>query len=108
MKVSVVIVALLVCLGGGACRQQDIRTTTIQCPQVKNALCVRLVTEVLAKTDGVLADSIRVEKGTATVTYDSMKVAIKNLEFSIAEIGFNANDIPADAKARDALPADCK
>jgi copper chaperone CopZ len=100
-------VLLLACLVV-SCRQKDIRTVTITCPQVKNVHCVRLVTEALAKTDGVLADSIKVDNGRVKVTYDSMKVAIKNLDFIIAEVGFDADDIPANAKAREALPAECR
>ena len=91
-----------------SCRQQDVRTATITCPQVRNARCAELVTTALARTDGVLADSIKVKDGVATVTYDSMKVAVKNLAFSIAEAGFDADDIPADIKAREALPPECR
>jgi hypothetical protein len=37
-----------------------------------------------------------------------MKLAIKNIEFTIAEAGFDAGDIPADTKARDAFRAGTK
>jgi hypothetical protein len=41
------------------------------------------------------------------VRYDSIKLSIKNIEFAIAEAGFRANEVPADAKAAAALPAEC-
>ena len=101
---------LVMCVGfmGASCRQQDVRTTTIRCPRVGNPSSVKLVSAALAKVDGVMPTSIRCNAGTVTVTYDSMKVAIKNLELAIAETGFDAGEFPADEKARTALPADCK
>jgi len=91
-----------------SCRQQDIRTVTLTCPQVVGARAADVVVKALSKTDGVKVDSIRVEDGKVTVTYDSMKLAIKNIEFTIAEAGFDADDIPADTKARDAFRAGTK
>ncbi len=91
-----------------SCRQQDVRTVTLTCPQVVGARAADVVVKALSKTDGVKVDSIRVEDGKVTVTYDSMKLAIKNIEFTIAEAGFDAGDIPADTKARDAFRAGTK
>lgn len=108
MKCFACVLVLIIGLVSLSCRQRDIRTTVIKCPQVRNAQSAKLVTMALARMDGVLADSITVKDGVATVTYDSMKVAVKNLDFSIAEAGFDADEIPADKKAREALPADCK
>jgi copper chaperone CopZ len=99
---------LAVLLGAAACRLQDIRTKTIQVPQMKNEECQRIIGKALAQAEGVLADSIRFGPGTVTVTYDSMKLALKNLEFIIADAGFDANRTPANATARAALPATCR
>jgi mercuric ion binding protein len=105
-----VTIAFLVVIGLGcmSCRQQDVRTVTLTCPQVVGARAADVVVKALSKTDGVKVDSIRVEDGKVTVTYDSMKLAIKNIEFTIAEAGFDAGDIPADTKARDAFRAGTK
>ncbi len=108
MKFSACLLVLIISLISLSCRQQDVRTTTIQCPQVRNSQSASRVTMALTRMDGVQADSIKVKDGAVTVTYDSMKVAVKNLDFSIAEAGFDADDIPADKKAREALPAECK
>ena len=102
------VASLLVMVGVAACRQADIREKTIAVPQMKNASCETIVVEALRKTDGVFADKIRAGGGQVTVTYDSMKLALKNLEFAIASAGFDAGTTPADPKAREALPADCR
>jgi MprA protease rhombosortase-interaction domain-containing protein len=108
MRIITAVLLLLVGLNGFACRRQEFRTVTLVCPQVQNAACTALVTAVLDKTEGVVSNSVKCGVGTVTVTYDSMRTAIKNLEFAVAEVGFDAGPIPADAKARDALPAECK
>lgn len=99
---------LMVAFGMVACRQVDIRTKTIKVAQMKNANCEKIVTAALAKTDGVFSDKVVAGPGQVTVTYDSMKVGLKNLEYVIAEVGFDAGDTPADPKARTALPAECR
>lgn len=91
-----------------SCRQQDIRTVTVACPELVGAKAADVVVKALSKSEGVLGDSIKIEDGKVTVMYDSMKTAIKNIEFTIAEAGFNAGEIPADAKARDAFRAAAK
>ena len=40
-----------------------------------------------------------------TVTYESIVASLKNIEFAIADAGFNANDIPANAEAAARLAA---
>ena len=91
-----------------ACRQADIRTVTIKAPGLKNQQCEGIVSNVLTRQDGVRPESIRFSPGAVTVTYDSMKVAIKNLEYAMAGVGFAANEIPAQQKAYEALPPECK
>lgn len=100
--------ALMVAFGVVACRQVDIRTKTIKVAQMKNESCEKIVVSALAKTDGVLPEKIVAGPGQVTVTYDSMKVGLKNLEFTIAAAGFDAGDTPADSKARAALPPECR
>ncbi len=102
------VVGLVLAFGVAGCRQVDIRTKTIPVTQMKNAACEKLITTALAKTDGVFVDKISVGPGQVTVTYDSMKVGLRNLEFVIAEAGFDAGTTPADPKARAALTAECR
>ncbi len=104
-KMLSVWVVALSCLFG--CRRQDIRTVSILVPDLRNAACEKVVLDVLHRTDGVLAHKVVFSPGQVTVTYDSMKLGLKNLEGVIADAGFSANDTPADPKARAALPPAC-
>ena len=105
--VFVAVAAGLIALGLSlsACRTQDIRSKTIQIPDVKTDAARVVVSNALAQLEGVNGGSIRFAPGTVTVTYDSMRLALKNMEFAIADAGFSANDTPANAAKRATLPA---
>ncbi|MCS6771143.1 MAG: heavy-metal-associated domain-containing protein [Kiritimatiellae bacterium] len=97
--------AILFAIG---CFRQDQRTITIRVPQMRSPACYALIQEALKKIEGIKSTRPDYEKRTVDVTYDALKLAIKNIEFVIAATGFQANDIepPPDARAR--LPEDCR
>jgi len=101
-------VALALACALNACRMSDVRTVTVQVPQMKNAQCEKIISATLGKADGVDPNSIKFGRGTVTVTYDSMKLAIKNIEFVIAGAGFDADEIAASPEARAKLSPECK
>ena len=93
-----------------SCRQHDIRTVIIRVPEIKNKTCEEIVRKALLKTYGIQKNGIQIdaEKRTVTVTYESLHTAIKNIEFAIAEAGFNANEVPANLEAVRKLPPECR
>jgi len=103
-----VAVALVVILA--SCRKQDLRTQTIRVPEMKNAACASIVAEALQRQQGIPPEWIKVdiENRTVTVTYDSLQRALKNLEFAIADAGFQANETPANPEAAAKLPPECR
>ena len=107
LLVSLTSALLLACLVS-SCRTRDVRTVTVNVPQMKNDACAKIIFGALSKTDGIEHTSIDVRKKTVTVTYDSMRLAVKNIEFVIAGAGFDANGIPAPREAREKLPPECK
>lgn len=107
------------------CRQQDIRTVTIQVPAMKNAACAQIVSEAVAwelagnpgeRPNRQLARSLQLSgllsldltNRTVRVKYDSLKMSLKNIEFAIADAGFEANNTPASKSAAAQLPQDCR
>lgn len=104
---------LLLAAASVSCRQRDLRTVRIDVPEMKNEACVAVVRKALSDVSGQRGDMIRsvavdLPSRSVKVTYDSLKLSLKNIEFAIAEGGFRANDIPADEKAAKALPAECR
>lgn len=90
------------------CFRQDIRTEPFDVPQMKNASCASIIVEALYQTDGIITNRVELDEHRVYVTYNSMKLGLKNIEFVIAGKGFDANTTPAPAEARAALPADCR
>ena len=92
------------------CRTRDVRTVVVFVPEMKNAACSDIVVRAISRCQGVLPNSIQPDmaRRTVTVQYESMVTALKNVEFSVAEAGFKANEVPANAEAAKALPPECR
>lgn len=106
MKKLVFMAALLMMTA--ACFRQEIQTFDISVPQMKTMECARLIQEALLRVDGIKAAQPDLQKQVIAVTYDSEKLSRKNVEFAIADAGFTANDIPANAQKQAALPVECR
>lgn len=124
------------------CRLKDIRTVTLHAKGVRCPACATAVIRSLATTAELSPDqAVAVDEAAQTataswkdparnntaavskvvvhygtgdidVTYDSMKLAIKNLEFAVAAAGYDVQSLPydiaADPAARAALPEACR
>lgn len=93
------------------CRGYDKRTITISVPEMKNRECAQRIASALANKPGIGPEnkfSVDIDTRTVTITYDSMLLAKKNIEFLIADAGFSANEVPANAEAVKALPPECR
>lgn len=114
MRTASAVLLLAALLLFPACRVHDIRTVVIQAPGVRCGDCAGRVRSALAALDGVKVEDLAfdLERGAITVTYDSMVVAIKNLEFAVAAAGYAVDakpfPLPADPAARAALPETCR
>jgi copper chaperone CopZ len=108
MRTVLALVAVGVVVGCASCRMSDVRTVTFPAPQVRGEACRKIVDDLLRKTDGVQAEKTIFGEGSITVTYDSLKLAKKNIEHAIAAAGFDVGETPANPTAREALPAECR
>ena len=90
-----------------ACRRQDYVTVKIRVPEMADEKAAEAVVKAIATDQPVPAKDIRtdVPSRTVTVTYDSMKTALKNIEFSVAEAGFSANEVPPHPGGVQQIPA---
>jgi copper chaperone CopZ len=101
---------LLVALVTTSCRQADVRTALITVPEMKNQACANRIITALANEQGIHPSrvTVRLEDRRVEVAYDSLRHSLKNLEFTIADAGFSANDVPVNLKAQAALPPECR
>ena len=101
-------VALLLAV---SCRQQDLREITLHVPDMHNEACVQIVMQqALGRVPGIQPRSIALDPQQRIIrlTYDSLLSADKNFEYAISRADFAVNDIPADEKARAALPPEAR
>lgn len=99
------VAALTLCVG---CFRQDHRTIEIQTPQLRSTNCFELVQAAIKSVDGIEYAVPHYEEGTLSITYNAMKLGIRNIEFVIAGAGFDANDTKAPPSVRVALPEGCR
>lgn len=90
-------VAALCALALSGCRREDIRPMTISLPGVENADDCRAVIETVCRLPGIQVATVHFDekKRELRLMHDSMQIRRKNVEIAIAEIGFDANEIPA-------------
>ncbi len=114
MKLLILLLPLLASLLLSGCRLHDVRTIELDVPGMRCEACGERVVRSLAALEGVEPDrlSVQLETGKVSVRYDSMVVAIKNLEFAVASAGYRVEarpyPIPADPAARESLPPECR
>jgi cation transport ATPase len=75
---------------------------------MKSADCSKIIQGALSRIEGIVTAVPDLEKRTMVITYNSTKLSIKNVEFLIAGVGFDANDEQGKPEAKAALPAGCR
>ncbi len=94
---SILCVALLVVMG---CRRADVRTFTVDVPEAtaadEPALRAALAPYggIAKKPDAIVFDATNHQ---LTIRYDSMQLAKKNIELSLAQAGFTANGVTPES-----------
>ena len=110
---AILLAVLTVCLC--SCRRHDYHTVEIHVPEMSNHACAEIVSKAahgeVARCRALHPEkplSVDLRTRTVTVTYDSLKLALKNIEFAIADAGFATQDVPANKAAAEKLPAECR
>lgn len=105
------VLLLGICLtSGSGCFRQTKMTATIRIPALRSETGAALVLQALAEGmgDEVSVLSVDTTAGKIQVSYDSLRIALRNLQHRIAEAGFDVDDLPANPEARSKLPVDCR
>jgi len=89
------------------CFRKDILTLEVEVPEMATAECSKIIQSALSRIEGVISAEPDFERRTMTVVYNGQKLNIKNVEYLIAGVGFDANGIPGKPEAKRGLPAEC-
>lgn len=91
-----------------ACYRNDTRTIVYDVPALRSQPCADAVQNALKMIDGVISAEANLPEGKLTVTFDGLKLGIKNVEYVILGAGFDVNGNPGVAAAKAQLPAECR
>ena len=89
-------------------RKGALETVTISVPTVQCEECKDRIEKYLTREDGVTIAKVDYKKKTCKVTYYWDRNTTENLKTAIANIGYDAGDVAADAEAYKKLPTCCK
>lgn len=90
------------------CYRQDIRTLVVKVPAMASADCSKVIQDALGRIEGVVSAQPNLEEHTMSVTYDARKLAVRNIQYLISGVGFDADDLPGKPDVKAALPAGCR
>ncbi len=90
-----------------SCRRHDYRTVNIYVPAMTNEATAQVVGTALSKVEGVNGQGMQLDipKMTVTLTYDSLVTALKNIEFAVAEAGYDAFTLDKNGRPTRGVPA---
>ena len=71
-------------------------------------MCKETLEKAMAYEKGVKESSLDVDSKILTVTYNTKKTSAEKIKLAVTKAGYDADEMPADAKAYDVLDACCK
>lgn len=80
----------------------------IKTPQATCDLCKDRIERYMARHYGLTSIKVDIKKATTTVTWITDRTNIEEIKTSIANCGFDADDVLAEETAYNKLPRECK
>ncbi len=99
------IFASLLCSG---CFRNDTRIGVYHVPNITSQECLNVLSGKLRAVEGVEDVQADFTTHKVSVTFNGLKAGLKNIEFVIAGAGFDVNETPGAAAAKEQLPATCR
>lgn len=107
MKIFIALV--MTCFSIGAFSQQKtVETAKIKTPNALCEACKPRIETYVKRIDGVLSINVNYRKGETTVKYLTDRTNIEEIKTAIANMGYDADDIPANEESYKRLPKTCK
>jgi len=106
---STLIITLLIITSNNLLAQKAKKTeefkvkTSAQCD-----MCKERLEKAMAYEKGVKKSNLNVEKAVLTIVYNPKKTTPKIIRKAISDVGYDADEIPADSNAYNNLPSCCK
>ncbi|HJL77793.1 MAG TPA: heavy metal-associated domain-containing protein [Candidatus Marinimicrobia bacterium] len=92
-------------LGSG---NPNISAVKIDLPTIQCGACQQTITEGLKELEGVQTAYVNLNEEKVLIKYDKTRITLDDLKQTIAKLGYQASDVPADGEAYNNLPGCCK
>lgn len=87
---------------------KPVQTARIKTPNALCEACKSRIESYLRRYDGVTAIDVNYRKGETKVTYLSDRIDIEQIKTALSNLGYDADDVPANEDAYKRLPKTCK
>ncbi|MGZ5247472.1 MAG: heavy-metal-associated domain-containing protein [Flavitalea sp.] len=88
--------------------KKAVQTVTIKTPTVQCESCKKRIESYLGREQGIQKVTVDYKKKTTKVTFVSDRTNIENVKASIANAGYDADDVTANEESYNKLPSCCK
>lgn len=85
-----------------------VQTAKISLPTVQCEMAKSQIEQYLKRIDGITFTNVAVKKKEVTVKYLTDRTNIEMIKASIANVGYNANEVAANPDSYKALPKCCR
>lgn len=106
LQLSVLAIIGFVCTSFAQQKVND--KAVIKTPEATCDICKDRIERYLARQYGITSVKVDVKKKTTTVTWITDRTNIEEIKTSIANAGFDADDVTAEETAYKKLPKECK
>ena len=87
---------------------KPVQSATIKTPNALCADCKVRIESYLRRYDGVTFIDVNFHRGETKVKYLSDRIDIEQIKTALSNLGYDADDVPANADAYKELPKCCK
>ncbi len=88
--------------------KKSLQTVTIKTPTVQCEMCKKKIESFMAREEGVTKTVVDHKRKTTKVTYWTDRTNAENIKTSIANVGYDADDVAANPESYEKLPSCCK
>jgi periplasmic mercuric ion binding protein len=110
--ISLIFLATFCIVSSGFGQYQQTQKVTgkavIKTPTVLCDICKDKVEFFISHTEGVSSVKVNIKQKTTTVTWLNDRTTLENIKVTIANLGYDADDIEAEETAFKRLPKTCK
>jgi len=89
-------------------QQKALETAKIKTPNALCEACKPRIETYVKRIDGVTSINVNYRKGETTVKYLTDRTNIEEIKTAIANMGYDADDVPANEESYKRLPKTCK